>query len=274
MSAEASPTKILVQGVSKVFSEGSSANHRREVVALEAVHLVVEDEEIVCIVGPSGCGKTTLLNLIAGFERVSSGLVEVSGKPVRGAGPERALVFQTPALFPWLTALDNVVFGARHCGVRREKYLPKAGELIRAVGLSGFESHYPYQLSGGMKQRVQLARALMNNPEVLLMDEPFGPLDWQTRSEMQELLLQVWAEYHPTILMVTHDVEEAIFLSDRVYVMTRRPGRIKMETRVELPKPRKTEIVTTSEFVRLKEQILQSIREEARPNEEVIRAVE
>lgn len=261
---------IAVREVSKVFGEESAGEDGRQVVALDSVNLVVEEEEIVCIVGPSGCGKTTLLNLIAGFERVTSGEILINDRPVRSAGPDRALVFQTPALFPWLDVLDNVTFGARHRGVSRKAYLPKAHELIAAVGLASFEEHYPYQLSGGMKQRVQLARALLNNPEVLLMDEPFGPLDWQTRSEMQELLLEVWAEYHPTILMVTHDVEEAIFVSDRVYVMTRRPGRVKMETRVNLAKPRGVEIVTSSDFVELKQQVLVSIREEAMPQEEVV----
>ncbi len=262
-------SKILVSGVTKIFSDETGGNGGRRVVALESVDLEVKDKEIVCIVGPSGCGKTTLLNLIAGFEPVSGGEVYVSGRLVKRAGPDRALVFQTPALFPWLTVLENVGFGARHAGTSKSKYRPKSWELIGAVGLSGFENHYPYQLSGGMKQRVQLARALLTNPEVLLMDEPFGPLDWQTRSEMQELLLHVWEEYHPTVLMVTHDVEEAIFVSDRVYVMTRRPGRVKMETGVDLPKPRSTEIVTTPDFVRLKDEILHAIREEAQSGEEV-----
>jgi NitT/TauT family transport system ATP-binding protein len=271
MSAVAEPAKIDVRNVSKAFSDhnGARGGDGRHVVALEGVNLQIQDQEIVCIVGPSGCGKTTLLNLIAGFDTASSGEVYVSGRLVKTAGPDRALVFQSPALFPWLTVLDNVVFGARHAGVRRDRYLPSAGDLVRAVGLSGFETHYPYQLSGGMKQRVQLARSLLNNPEVLLMDEPFGPLDWQTRSEMQELLLRVWEEYHPTVLMVTHDVEEAVFVSDRVYVMTRRPGRVKMETRINLPKPRTTEIVTDAGFVQLKDEILRAIREEAQPDEEV-----
>ncbi|MFV2043717.1 MAG: ABC transporter ATP-binding protein [Anaerolineales bacterium] len=257
-----SKAKIVVERVAKVFSERTSNSADQGVTALDSIDLTVDDQEIVTIVGPSGCGKTTLLNIIAGFETVTSGRVLVGGRMVTRAGPDRALVFQTPALFPWQSVLNNVTFGARHRHISRDEYLPKAHELIDAVGLAGFERHYPYQLSGGMKQRVQLARALLCNPEVLLMDEPFGPLDWQTRSEMQELLMQVWLEYRPTILMVTHDVEEAIFVADRVYVMCRRPGHIKMEIQVEFPKPRTTDILTQTDFVTLKDSLLRAIREE------------
>jgi NitT/TauT family transport system ATP-binding protein len=254
---------IKAEQVTKVFQDRRSGNGNAGfITALDGVNLGVKKEEIVTIVGPSGCGKTTLLNIIAGFESLTSGELLLRGKPISGIGPDRSLVFQSPALFPWLTVLGNVVFGAKHTGRKKREYLPKALAFIESVGLTDFQNHYPYQLSGGMKQRVQLARSLLNNPEVLLMDEPFGPLDWQTRSEMQELLLKVWQEYHPTILMVTHDVEEAIFISDRVYVLTRRPGRIKMEIAVTFPKPRKTELVTRAKFVEIKSEILQAISEE------------
>lgn len=246
--------------VSKAF--GSPARGNREIVALDRVSLAMSDQEIVCLVGPSGCGKTTLLNIIAGFEFPSAGRVTVDGAEVRGAGPDRMVVFQSPALFPWMTVVENVTFGLRKRGVGPSQYLPEAARYVHAVGLDGFGDHYPYQLSGGMKQRVQIARALVNRPEVLLMDEPFVALDFQTRVSMQELLLRIWYEFHPTILFITHDVEEAVFLADRVYVMTKRPGRIKEEVFVAFPKPRTVDVVTTSEFVAIKDRVLHLIREE------------
>jgi NitT/TauT family transport system ATP-binding protein len=253
-------TSITLQGVSKVFPP--SGRGQAPFVALNNVDLAVEAREIVAVVGPSGCGKTTILKLVAGFDLPTSGSVMVNGRPIAPPGPDRAVVFQSPALFDWLTVLDNVVFGPRHRGEPRADYLQRADELIGAVGLAGWGRHYPYQLSGGMRQRVQLARALINRPAVLLMDEPFGALDAQTRSRMQELLLRIWTTYHPTVLMVTHDVEEALLVAHRVYVMTRAPGHIKGRVTVPFGHPRGVDLVGTAEFAALKYSILKSLWEE------------
>ena len=192
----------------------------------------------------------------------TSGQVRVGDVEVRHAGPDRIVVFQTPALFPWMTVRDNVAFGPRKRGVSARQCREDTDRFMHAMGLDDFAAHYPYQLSGGMRQRVQIASALVNRPDVLLMDEPFVALDFQTRLGMQELLLQIWDEFHPTILFITHDVEEAVFLADRLYVMTRRPGRIKEEIAVPFPKPRSFDIVTTPTFVGIKERVLHLIREE------------
>jgi NitT/TauT family transport system ATP-binding protein len=251
---------IAMRGVGKVFAP--SARGQSPFVALDHLDLAVEAREIVGVVGPSGCGKTTILKLIAGFDVPTSGSVMVNGRSLDPPGPDRVVVFQSPALFDWLTVQDNVVFGPRHRGELKADYLARAGELIGAVGLAGWERHYPYQLSGGMRQRVQLARALINRPAVLLMDEPFGALDAQTRARMQELLLGIWAAYHPTVLLVTHDVEEALLVAHRVYVMTRAPGHIKHCVTVPFAHPRGVDLVGTAEFAALKYSILKSLWEE------------
>jgi NitT/TauT family transport system ATP-binding protein len=251
--------KIVVRDVSKTFG-GDDAVDR--VPALERVSLDLADEEIVCLVGPSGCGKTTLLNIIAGFEQPTTGEVSIDGAPIRGAGPDRIVVFQTPALFPWMTVSENVTFGPRKRGVPAATYGPAAARYLAAVGLEAFARHYPYQLSGGMRQRVQLARALVNRPDVLLMDEPFVALDFQTRLSMQELLLRIATDSRATILFITHDVEEAVFLADRVYVMTKRPGRLREEIVVPFGRPRSYEVVTAAAFVAIKDRILHLIRDE------------
>jgi NitT/TauT family transport system ATP-binding protein len=252
-----------LRGVGKVFPP----LHRGQapVSALEDVDLAVAEREIVAVIGPSGCGKTTLLNLVAGFERPTAGTIRVGGRPLGPPGPDRSVIFQSPALFGWLTVEENVVFGPRHRGEARGDYLPRARDLIRAVGLEGWEGHYPYQLSGGMRQRVQLARALINRPGVLLMDEPFGALDAMTRARMQELVLRLGGVYHPTLLLVTHDVEEAILLSHRVYVMTKRPGRIKLTLTVPFAAPRSVDLVGSAEFAALKYSLLKSLLEEEMP---------
>jgi NitT/TauT family transport system ATP-binding protein len=251
---------ITMRGVGKVFAP--STRGQSAFVALDGVDLGVEAREIVAVVGPSGCGKTTILKLIAGFDVPTSGTILVDGRPLAPPGPDRAYVFQSPALFDWLTVQDNVVFGPRHRGEPSAEYLARAAELIGAVGLAGWQRHYPYQLSGGMRQRVQLARALINRPAVLLMDEPFGALDAQTRARMQELLLSIWTAYHPTVLMVTHDVEEALLVSHRVYVMTRAPGRVKACVGVPFNHPRGVDLVGTAEFAALKYSLLKSLWEE------------
>jgi NitT/TauT family transport system ATP-binding protein len=252
--------KIAVRAVSKIFPAGNRQG--TEVLALDGVSLDIADQEIVCLVGPSGCGKSTLLNMLAGFDAPTRGEVRVGDAEIREAGPDRIVVFQTPALFPWMTVRDNIAFGPRKRGVPAARCREDAERFMRAMGLDDFGGHYPYQLSGGMRQRVQIASALVNRPDVLLMDEPFVALDFQTRLGMQELLLQIWDEFHPTILFITHDVEEAVFLADRLYVMTRRPGRIKEEIAVPFPKPRTFDIVTTPTFVSIKERVLYLIREE------------
>ena len=252
--------KIVVRDVSKIFDSGN--RHGTEVHALDRVSLEIADQEIVCLVGPSGCGKSTLLNMVAGFDAPTLGEVRVGDTEVRVAGPDRIVVFQTPALFPWMTVRDNIAFGPRKRGVPARQCREDAARYMHAMGLDDFAGHYPYQLSGGLRQRVQIASALVNRPDVLLMDEPFVALDFQTRLGIQELLLEIWDEFQPTILFITHDVEEAVFLADRLYVMTRRPGRVKEEIAVPFPKPRTFDIVTTPAFVAIKERVLYLIREE------------
>jgi len=248
--------KIRLSNISKRFSPHGRGG--AELVAVDGVSLDISDQEIVCLVGPSGCGKTTLLNIVAGFEAPTSGEVTIGGTAVSAPGPDRIVVFQSPALFPWLTVVDNIAFAPRKRGVAPARCLEEATTFMRAVGLDGFGGHYPYQLSGGMRQRAQIASALVNHPDVLLMDEPFVALDFQTRLAMQELLLRIWQEFHSTILFITHDVEEALFLADRVYVMTKRPGRIKEEIAVPIAKPRPFDVVTTPPFVALKDRAMRA----------------
>ena len=251
--------KLIIRDLSVVF-------HRRrggEVVAVDGLSLTVQDKEFVCIVGPSGCGKSTLLRVIAGLSRPQAGEVTLDGERVTAPGADRGMVFQSYTLFPWLTVQGNVELGPRLSGRPSEEYAQVARRYIDLVGLAGFEHAYPKELSGGMQQRAAIARALANDPEILLMDEPFGALDAQTRSLMQELLLRVWEQTHKTVLFVTHDIEEAILLADRIYVMTARPGRIKHEVRVPLPRPRTVAVLDSDGFIRLRREVYQSIREES-----------
>ena len=235
----------------------------RSVEALQAVSVGIARNEFAAILGPSGCGKSTLLNMVAGFDAPTRGAVRFDGEPVRTPSPRRAVVFQEPALFPWYTVLDNITFGLHTRGIAPAAYRARVETIIEQVGLQGFESHYPAELSGGMKQRVGIARVLVMEPDVLLMDEPFGSLDAQTRSVMQELLLSVWERHQQTVLFVTHDIEEALLLADSVSVMTARPGRIKKRLAVELPRPRALEVTTSPFFNELKREVLALIREES-----------
>ena len=235
----------------------------RTVEALQGVSVAVGRNEFAALLGPSGCGKSTLLNMVAGFEAPTAGAVLFDGEPVRAPDPRRAVVFQESALFPWYSVLDNITFGLRTRGVPAASYRARVDTIIDQVGLRGFESHYPAELSGGMKQRVGIARVLVMEPDVLLMDEPFGSLDAQTRSVMQELLLSVWERHQQTVLFVTHDIEEALLLADSVSVMTARPGRIKKRLTVELPRPRSLEVTTSPGFNALKREVLALIREES-----------
>jgi NitT/TauT family transport system ATP-binding protein len=252
--------KIAFAGVEKLY-----ASRRASVgatLALDAFDLDIAPADIVSIVGPTGCGKSTALNILAGFEQPSSGSVSVDGAVVTGPGADRGVVFQQPSLFPWLTVLANVVLGAKCRGEARDDYEPRALRLLEEVGLKGFERHYPYQLSGGMQQRVQIARALVNEPNILLMDEPFGALDYQTRLLMQKLLLRLWEHFRPTILFITHDVGEAIFISDRVIAMTKRPGRVKSEVRVHAQKPRDYDFLSSAEFKELERELILAVQSE------------
>ena len=233
------------------------------VTALEDISLTVPERAFSVIVGPSGCGKSTLLRLVAGLSQASAGAITLDGRPIVGPSAERGMVFQSYTLFPWLTVQQNVEFGPELQGIPAAERAGIAQALIREIGLEGFERAYPTQLSGGMMQRVALARALANDPEILLMDEPFGALDSQTRALMQELLLRIWEHYHKTVLFITHDIDEAIFLGDVVHVMSARPGRIKQTLSIDIPRPRGFEVLISPAFTALKREVMALIREEA-----------
>ena len=225
--------------------------------AVQDVSLTVQPGEFVCLLGPSGCGKSTLLGALAGHLRPSRGTITVDGRAIDGPHAERGLVFQHHTLFPWRKVVDNVAFGLKMQGVARAERRRRALELLAMVGLEAFAEHYPAQLSGGMKQRVEIARVLINHPRVMLMDEPFGALDAQTRLMMQQLLLDLWARIRTTIVFITHDIDEALFLADRVLVMSPRPGRIIEQIAVPFPRPRDASLVTSPEFTALKRRCLQ-----------------
>ncbi len=253
-------TLLRIDQVSRTFPARAGNAPTR---ALEPTTLDVGDNDFVTILGPSGCGKSTLLRIIAGLDRPTSGRVTLDGREITGPGADRGMVFQSYTLFPWLTVRENIAFGLRERGASQAERYEIADAFIHRVGLSGFENHWPKQLSGGMQQRTAIARALANDPKILLLDEPFGALDNQTRALMQEMLLGIWERDQKTVLFVTHDIEEAIFLGSRVIVMSARPGRIKAEIAVDLPHPRSYKIKTTPEFVTLKERLVEEIRTEA-----------
>jgi NitT/TauT family transport system ATP-binding protein len=227
---------------------------------LENIQVEFEPGEFVALLGPSGCGKSTLLNIIASFEQPTSGTLTVGGQSVHAPGPDRGVVFQEAALFPWLTVWENIVFGPKAQGLAPKEYEARAEEMLQITGLKDFRNHLPIQLSGGMRQRVGIARVLTLGSKVLLMDEPFGALDAQTRLTMQELLLSVWDRLKPTIIFVTHDIDEALFLADKIHVMSARPGRMETVLESHLPRPRHIEMTTTPEFNEMKRQILKTIR--------------
>jgi NitT/TauT family transport system ATP-binding protein len=235
----------------------------RTVEAVRRFTLMTTPGEFVALLGPSGCGKTTVLNAVAGFVLPTVGRVVVDGEIVTQPGADRGMVFQQHSLFPWKTVLGNVEFGLKMRGVGKKERKSQAHAYLSLVGLTGFEHAYPRELSGGMQQRVGIARALVNRPRVLLMDEPFGALDAQTRLTMQELLLGVWREVRTTVLFVTHDIDEALFLADRVAVMTGRPGQIRDLVEVKLTRPRAAEIIATPAFMVLKARVLAQVREES-----------
>ncbi len=245
---------IEVKGLSKIF-----VKDRREVVAIDGFDLSVREGELVCLLGPSGCGKTTVLRIIAGLESRTSGSVLVQEKDVDESKPRVGMVFQEFALFPWRSAKKNVEFGLEVRRVPEGERSAAADKYLDLVGLSGFSDAHPHELSGGMKQRVAIARALANEPEVLLMDEPFGSLDAQTRNLMQKELLRIWAATQKTILFVTHSVDEAVFLADRIVVMTARPGREREAIPIDLPRPRDR---TSPEFIAVRGRVLSELDEE------------
>ncbi len=249
---------IKAHDVSLVFK----AKDREPVTPPSNFSLDIAQGEFVSIVGPSGCGKSTFLNIVLGLIQPGSGKIQLNGTRIMGPGQERAMVFQEFGLLPWRTVTANVELGLELKGVPAEQRLARANELIKLVGLSGFERHYPHELSGGMKQRVGLARALATEPEVLLMDEPFAALDAQTRDLMQAELLQIWERTKKTVLFVTHSIEEAAYLSDRVIVMTARPGRTKDVIQIDLPRPRDYEMRLTPKFNEIKLRIWEVLKEE------------
>jgi ABC-type nitrate/sulfonate/bicarbonate transport system ATPase subunit len=257
---ETGMTELLLDQVSRTFPARQGHAPTR---ALEPTDLKVGNNDFVTILGPSGCGKSTLLRIIAGLDRPTSGHVALDGREITGPGADRGMVFQSYTLFPWLTVRDNIAFGLRERGFSEAERGTIADGFIQRVGLSGFENHWPKQLSGGMQQRTAIARALANDPKILLLDEPFGALDNQTRMLMQEMLLGIWERDQKTVLFVTHDIEEAIFLGSRIIVMSARPGRIKAQITVDLPHPRSYRIKTTPQFVGLKERLVEEIRVEA-----------
>jgi NitT/TauT family transport system ATP-binding protein len=233
--------------------------HRFE--AVQDVSFKVKPGEFVCVLGPSGCGKSTLLGALAGHLTPSAGSIRVDGEPVYGPHPQRGLVFQQHTLFAWKRVIDNVAFGLKMQGVCLKERHARAAELLQLVGLEGFEQRYPAQLSGGMQQRVEIARVLINQPRVLLMDEPFGALDAQTRLNMQELLLDIWTRLKTTVLFITHDIDEALFLADRILVMGPRPGKIIEEIQLDFARPRRAELLATPQFGELKRHCLALLRD-------------
>lgn len=247
---------IKIKSVNKTFSSG---NHK--VMALDGINMDMKSGEFSVILGPSGCGKSTLLSLVAGFEKPNRGFIQIEGKTVTRPGPDRGFVFQDFALFPWKTVLGNIMFGLRETGKSKKKSRTIAEKYISMVGLEGFENAYPHTLSGGMKQRVGIARALAYEPEVVLMDEPFGALDAQTRKNMQTELVGMWQKLNFNVIFVTHSVIEAVFLADKIYIMTARPGRIKKILDVELERPRD---FTSEEFFKYRKEALSYLDEEVK----------
>jgi NitT/TauT family transport system ATP-binding protein len=254
MSTDFGDPHILISGVSKVFAAGG-----REVVALKDIDLAIPRGQFVCLLGPSGCGKSTLLNAVAGFAAPSSGTIVADGQPVTEPGPERGMVFQEYALFPWMTVEDNIAFGLQIKGQPAAQIRATVDKLLAMLSLADFRQRYPKDLSGGMRQRVAIARVLALDSPVMLMDEPFGALDALTRRNLQDELLRIWSELRKTIIFVTHSIEEAIYLADRIVVMTYRPGTVKRDILVDLPRLRDP---AAADFNALKRELGQLVMEE------------
>ncbi len=245
--------RVVIRDLSKAF-----AKEDETITALHDINLEIRDDEFVCLVGPSGCGKTTLLRIVAGLETATSGSVTVDGREIRSPDPKRGMVFQEYSLFPWRTVTDNIAFGLEMKGISKAERRRIAGEYLTLVGLDEFRDHYPFELSGGMRQRVAIARALANDPDVLLMDEPFGALDAQTRNRMQKELLSIWEQTKKTIIFVTHSVDEAVYLSDRIVILSGRPGTVREILDLPWPRPRDR---TSTEFAEIRRHVLELINE-------------
>ena len=254
-AAPMTSAKLQVRDVTKTFQRG-----RDVLTVLDKINLHINESEFVCIAGASGCGKSTLLNIIAGLANPCAGEIFVDSAPVPGPGADRGMVFQNYTLFPWLNVADNVAFGLKLRGWSRAQIRERVSYFIEIVGLTAFAKSYPKQLSGGMKQRVAIARALANEPEVLLMDEPFGALDAQTKEKMQQFILDLWQRTRTSILMITHDLEEAIYLAQRVYVMSANPGKIQQEILVNLPTHRDLDLKLSPEFIQTKRHLIECLR--------------
>ena len=257
MSMNGAKGSLSIQTVSLTYGSGV-----KQVLALDGISFEVRPNEFTVIVGPSGCGKSSLLYIAAGLTDATAGTISTGGRTIEGPGADRGMVFQSYTLFPWLTVSRNVEYGLRRKGMAAEERRKIVDRYLREVGLTAFAEHYPKQLSGGMMQRVAIARALANDPDILLMDEPFGALDSQTRHTMQKLLLRVWEHSHKTVAFVTHDIDEAILLGDRVIVMTARPGKLKADIAIDIPRPRHPEIALEPEFIALKRRIIAELRDE------------
>jgi NitT/TauT family transport system ATP-binding protein len=265
MDAVNSACKISLRNVNKVYQ----SKGKGDVQALKDLDLDIQDGEFVVVVGASGCGKTTLLNLVAGFERVTSGSVLLDGQEVTEVEPECGMIFQQYALFPWKTVQENVEFGLKMKRWSREKRRERAARFIEMVGLNGFEKSYPHHLSGGMKQRVSIARSLATNPKVMLLDEPFAALDAMTRQVLQEQLVHIYEKHRKTIIFITHSIDEALLLSSRIMVMTARPGRIAQEIINDLPHPRNADVQLSERYMELKRVIWDSVQSEVLKSMEV-----
>ncbi|HEV8439344.1 MAG TPA: ABC transporter ATP-binding protein [Methylomirabilota bacterium] len=250
--------RVECRGLTKMFGD----EWARQVI-VERASFVVEAGQLNVMIGPSGCGKSTLINLIAGYEQATSGEILIDGERVQGPGRDRLVVFQETALFPWMTSLENVMFGPEVGGMNRREARQDARRLLEKVGLKGFEDKYPAQLSGGMQRRCELARALINQPRIMLMDEPFRGLDAMTRELMQEYLLRLFEETHHTVLFVTSELEEAIFLADRLLILTAKPTSVKQVLAVDLPRPRDFHALTSSRYAELKQEALEALYQEA-----------
>ena len=253
---------IKADKVGKVYGNGNQEG----VVALEGFNLDVREKEFVSVVGPSGCGKSTFLFMLAGLEEITTGDILLEGKPVQGPDPKQAMVFQEYLLFPWRTVRQNIAFGPEVRGLPEGRTEEIVWKYINLVGLAGFEHSYPYELSGGMKQKVAIARALANEPRVLLMDEPFASLDALSREILQQELLAIWALTEATVVFVTHSISEAVFLSDRVAVLTKRPGRIKETVAIDLPRPRDMRMMATAQFIQYEQRIRKLVLDEVQTN--------
>lgn len=250
LEAHVASSKILAEHIDKVYISG-----KKQTVAIEDASIDIQDNDFVCIVGPSGCGKSTLLRMLAGLDFPTAGKIIVNDRTVTGPGPDRGMVFQTYTLFPWMTVENNIKFGLKIKKMPKDKQQEIADRYLDIIGLKKFAKSYPKELSGGMKQRVAIARALANQPEVLLMDEPFGALDPHTKSMMQLLMREIWEKEHPTVVFITHDIDEAVFLANKIYVMSARPGKIIKEVNVYLPHKRDLELKDSPEFIKIRKSI-------------------